>query len=79
MAVYYTDRCPYPHYYVQSLLAPLAQNKGIPLKIIKLETLEEARTAPTPATIFTLFYNGKFVTTDLSVCMETRFDKLVKR
>jgi hypothetical protein len=24
-----------------------------------------------------LFYNGKFVTTDLSVCMDSRFDKIV--
>lgn len=79
LVVYYTDRCPYPDYYVRNLLAPLAENKGIPLKIIKLETMEEAQAAPTPATIFTLFYNGKFITTDLSVCMESRFDKLVKR
>ena len=34
--------------------------------------------APTPAIIFSLFYNGKFVTTDLSACMDSRFDKVVK-
>lgn len=28
-------------------------------------------------TIFSLFYNEKFVTTDLSACMDSRFDKLV--
>lgn len=37
--------------------------------------MEEAQAAPTPATIFTLFYNGKFITTDLSVCMDKRFEK----
>lgn len=79
LVVYYTDRCPYPDYYVRNLLVPLAETKGIPLKIIKLETMQEAQAAPTPATIFTLFYNGQFITTDLSVCMETRFDKLVRR
>ncbi|MCG8475268.1 MAG: YoaP domain-containing protein [Cytophagales bacterium] len=33
----------------------------------------------TPATIFSLFYNGKFVTTDISVCMDSRFDKIVDK
>ncbi len=37
--------------------------------------MEQAQNAPTPATIFTLFYNGKFVTTDLSVCIEGRLGK----
>lgn len=79
LAAYYTDRCPYPDHYVRNLLAPLAEAKGIPLKIIKLETMEQAQAAPTPATVFSLFYNGRFITTDLSVCLETRFDKIVKR
>ncbi|KAA4280887.1 GNAT family N-acetyltransferase, partial [Bacteroides ovatus] len=39
---------------------------------------EQAQSSPTPATIFSLFYNGKFVTTDLSVCTESKFIKLVK-
>jgi len=39
--------------------------------------MEQAQIAPTPATIFSLFYNGKFVTTDLSTCMDSRFDKVV--
>lgn len=37
---------------------------------------KEAQSAPTPATIFSLFYNGKFITTDISVCLEKRFNKL---
>ena len=45
------------------------------VEIIKLETLEQAQSAPTPATIFSLFYNGKFVTTDISCCLDSRFDK----
>jgi len=40
--------------------------------------MEDAQSAPSPATIFSLFYNGQFVTTDLSVCMDSRFDKVVK-
>ena len=57
----------------------LAQEKNIPLKVIKLETREQAQSSPTPATIFSLFYNGEFITTDLSICMESKFLKLVKR
>jgi hypothetical protein len=53
----------------------VTENKGIPLKIVRLETMAQAQNAPTPATIFSLFYKGKFVTTDLSACMEQRFDK----
>lgn len=39
--------------------------------------MEQAQAAPTPATIFTLFYQGAFVTTDLSVCIDKRFEKVL--
>lgn len=79
LVVYYTNRCPFTEYYVTGSLFCVAQSKGIPLKIVKLETMEQAQAAPSPATIFSLFFNGKFVTTDLSVCTESRFDKILKR
>lgn len=78
LVVYYTNRCPFTEYHVRQSLTAVAESKGIPLKIIKLETLEQAQSAPTPATIFTLFYNGRFVTTDISVCIDKRFEKAVK-
>lgn len=77
LVVYYTNRCPFTDYYVNGSLWLLAQEHNIPLKIIKLETMEQAQAAPTPATIFSLFYNGKFITTDLSSCTDKRFEKLV--
>lgn len=40
--------------------------------------MEEAQNAPSPATIFSLFLNGKFITTDISSCMDSRFDKVVR-
>jgi len=46
--------------------------------VIKLETMKQAQSAPTPATIFSLFLDGKFVTTDISSCMDSRFDKMIK-
>ena len=79
LVAYYSNRCPYTDYYVNGLLPVLAQEKNIPLKVIKLETREQAQSSPTPATIFSLFYNGEFITTDLSICTESKFLKLVKR
>lgn len=78
IAVYYTNRCPFTEYHVRQSLIETAGKRNLPLKIIKLETMEQAQSSPTPATIFSLFYQGTFVTTDLSVCMDSRFDKVVK-
>ena len=75
IVVYYTHRCPFTEYHVRGSLVNAVRNKDIPLRIIELESMEQAQNAPTPATIFTLFYNGKFVTTDLSACMEGRLGK----
>lgn len=75
LVAYYTHRCPFTEGSVRQSLKEVTEKKQIPLKIIQLETLEQAQAAPTPATIFSLFYNGKFVTTDISVCLEKRFDK----
>ncbi len=78
LVVYYTNRCPFAEYHVKKSLTETIRMKNIPLKIIELETMEQAQSAPSPATIFSLFYNGKFVTTDLSACIDSRFDKTVK-
>lgn len=75
--VYYSNRCPYSEYHVQVSLPETCDKRGIPLTVIKIESLEQAQSAPIPATIFSLFMDGKFVTTDISVCMDTRFDKIV--
>lgn len=78
LTAYFSNRCPFSEYHVYNSLVDTAQKRNISLQIIKLETLEDAQSSPSPATIFSLFYNGKFVTTDISVCMDSRFDKIVK-
>lgn len=78
ITVYYSNRCPFTEYHVHNSLPETARKRKLKLEIIKLETMEQAQSAPSPATIFSLFVNGKFVTTDLSVCMDSRFDKIVK-
>ena len=79
ITVYYSNRCPFTEYYINTELIKTAKNRNLPLKIIKFTTMEEAQSSPTPATIFSLFYNGKFATTDVSACMDNRFDKVVKQ
>lgn len=79
LTVYFTNRCPFSEYHVGNSLLEVVKKRNLNLKVIKLETMKEAQSVPTPATIFSLFYNGKFVTTDISVCMESRFDKIVEK
>jgi len=79
IVIYYSNRCPFSEYHVTTSLTETAKKRQLPLKIIKLETMEQAQSAPTPATIFSLYYNGKFVTTDLSACMDSRFDKVIEK
>jgi len=79
LVVYYSNRCPFSEFHVTTSMTKTAKNRNLPLEVIKLDTLEKAQSAPTPATIFSLFYNGKFITTDLSACMESRFDKVIEQ
>ncbi|WP_109852263.1 N-acetyltransferase [Aquimarina sp. AU58] len=79
IVVYYSNRCPFAEFHAKNSLIETAKKRKIPLKIIKLETMKQAQSAPSPATIFSLFYNGKFMTTDISVCMDTRYDKVMSK
>lgn len=77
IVVYYSNRCPYSEYHVNNSLVETAKKRNLPLTIIKLKTREQAQSCPSPATIFSLFMDGQFITTNISVCMESRFDKIV--
>ena len=79
LVAYYSNRCPFSEYHVKTSLKETAEKRDLPLKVIKLETMEQAQSAPSPATIFSLFYKGKFVTTDVGVCMDRRFDKIMEK
>lgn len=79
IVVYYSNRCPFAEFHAKESLVETAKKRNLPLKVIKLKTMKEAQTAPSPATIFSLFLDGKFMTTDLSVCMDSRFDKVIEK
>lgn len=62
LAVYYTDACPFTEYYVNTELATVAKEKNIKLHIKKIQSEQAARQHFVPFTIYSLFYNGKFIT-----------------
>lgn len=72
--LYYTGQCPYTAKYVP-LIEAAAKEQGVPFHAVQLNTREEAQAAPTPATTYSLFYQGRFVTNEiLSV---PKFEKLL--
>lgn len=79
VTAYYSNRCPFTEFHIENSLKESCEKRDLPLKTIKLDSLEAAQSAPTPATIFSLFLDGKFITTDVSVCMDSRFDKIVDK
>ena len=79
IVVYYSNRCPFAEFHAKESLTETAEKRNLPLKVIKLRTMEEAQNAPSPATIFSMFLDGKFMTTDLSVCMDSRYDKVIDK
>lgn len=78
IVVYYSARCPYTDFYINGSLKQLAAERNIPLTIIKIESMEQAQSVPSPATIFSAFYNGKFLTTDISMCVASKFGKYIE-
>lgn len=79
LVAYFSNRCPFAEYHVHKSLVETAQKRNIPLQIIKLDSIKKAQSAPSPATIFSLFYEGKFLTNDISACMDSRFDKMMNK
>ena len=62
--IYYSDQCPFTYYWVPRL-TEFAQENGIPLKTVYIDSREAAQSAPSPVTNFTLFKDGKFITHEI--------------
>lgn len=77
--VYFSNRCPFAGFHATQSLKETAEKRNLSFKLIHLKTMEVAQNSPTPATIFSLFLNKKFMTTDISVCMDSRFDKVIEK
>ena len=62
--LYYTNGCPFTAKYVP-LLKQCADERGIGLTVIKIDSREKAQNAPAAWTNFALFHNGKFMTNEI--------------
>ncbi|MCK5846284.1 MAG: YoaP domain-containing protein [Bacteroidales bacterium] len=79
ITIYYSNRCPFSEFHAQNSIVETAKKRNLPLNIIKIETMKQAQSAPSPATVFSLFLDGKFITSDISVCMDSRYDKVIAK
>lgn len=73
--LYYTSQCPFNAKYVP-ILEKIAKEKAIRLKVIHLQSKEEAQAAPTPITTYALFSDGNYITNE--PMNDKRFLKLLK-
>lgn len=76
LTFFYTDMCPFNADYVDIMIETAAKY-NIPTEKIKIESLEQAKNLPTPFGIFSVFYNGKFLSHE--VMSEKKFDKLLNK
>lgn len=76
LSVYYTAACPFNEYYVNVELKRIAEEKGISLAINKLDTRTNAQNHFVPHSLYSVFYNGEFVTQH--ILNEKAFDKFIK-
>lgn len=75
LTVYYSNGCPFTEYYVNTELVKVVKERGFKLKVIKIESKEQAQNHIVPFTIFSIFKDGEFVTHHL--LNERYFDKFI--
>ena len=74
--LFYTSQCPFNAKYVP-ILEKTAEENGIPFKAVHITHKAEAQNAPTPITVYALFYNGEYLTNEQM--NDTKFLKLVSQ
>lgn len=74
IVLYYSNQCPHTAKYVP-IIEAFCKQKGLNFIIYKYEATEQAQKAPVPATTYSLFIDGKFVTNE--VLSESRFIKIL--
>lgn len=72
--LYYSNGCPHTDKYTK-ILTDHAQSTGHDIKVYKIETLDQAKSCPTPFTIYSLYKDGEFVTNE--ILTTKKFDTLV--
>lgn len=74
MVLYYTNQCPHTDKYVP-IVVNLAKERGVKIDVHKIETTEQAQSAPTPFTTYGFFYDGEFVTNE--ILSPAKFEKFL--
>ena len=74
--LYYTYQCPFNARYVP-ILEEIAKEHNIQFETVHINSLEDAKNAPTPITTYALFYNGEYVTNEQM--NDKRFLKLIAK
>ena len=74
--LFYTNQCPFNAKYVP-VLERTAADHNVPFRAIRIESGEQARSAPTPVTTYALFLDGKYLTNEQM--NESRFLKLISQ
>lgn len=72
--IYYSPECPYVEHEIEEL-TEYANNKNIPLNIIKVDTLEKAKEVPCVFNNWANFYKGKFISN--TILNANSFEKLI--
>ncbi len=73
--VFYSHQCPYMTYYVE-LQKKVANAHHVPYEAVLIDSKEKASNSPSPFTIYSLFYKGKFITQELMA--EKKFTKTIE-
>jgi ribosomal protein S18 acetylase RimI-like enzyme len=74
LSVYYTYACPFTDFYVKEL-EHIAKEKSLAITIIPITSREQAQRHFVPHTIYSVFYNGQFVTQH--ILNENYFEKFI--
>lgn len=72
--LYYTNQCPFTAKYVP-LLCEAAESHGVPMTVVRIDSLAAAKNAPCPFTTFALFRDGKFLTHEIQSV--PKFEKII--
>ena len=64
LTIYYDAQCPFIHQCVEKIAA-FCGTHGIPLTLIRVDSLERAKALPCPFNNFAVFYRGEFQTVNL--------------
>jgi len=73
--VFYSNQCPYMNYYID-LQSEVAKEQGQIYEGVIIDSKEKASINPSPFTIYSIFYKGKFITQELTA--EKKFKTIIE-